>query len=415
MQAVPGRRGMVGATMPPPATASAPTRRETWALQAGTVVAYADMYVTQPILPVLSREFGVGPARAGMTVSAVVLAIAGSSAFYGPLADALGRRRVIAAALGLLALATAACALAPSLPALVALRALQGLFVPGMTAVSVAYAGDRWGAVELGSVVGGLIGASVVGGLLGRVGAGAITAHAGWRTAFVVFAALTALAAVGVGRELSAHRGPAVAGLGAAWRGMAEHLRQRRLLGAYLVGATMFFGWMGLFTYLPYLLSAPPFGLSTGLVSSVFLVYAVGVLVSPIAGRLSRRVAPTRLVAIGLTVEGIGLLATLHASLPTIVLGLLLVVAGTFTAQAVVPAFVNQQARRAKGGASALYLTFYYLGGTLGSLLPGLAWERWGWPGVLASCTGAVAVGIAANALLCAGPDSRRVTGAADG
>ena len=395
--------------MPSPATPGRPTRRETWALQAGTVVAYADMYITQPILPVLSREFGVGPARAGMTVSAVVLAIAGASAFYGPLADALGRRRVIAAALGLLALATAACALAPSLPALVALRALQGLFVPGMTAVSVAYAGDRWGAIELRAVVGGLIGASVVGGLVGRVGAGAITAHADWRTAFVVFAVITALAAVVVGRELSPLRTSAAAGPDAAWRGLADHLRNRRLIGAYLVGATMFFGWIGLFTYLPYLLSAPPFSLSTGLVSSVFLVYAVGVVVSPLAGRLSMRVAPTRLVAVGLTVEAIGLLATLHASLATIIAGLLLVVAGTFTAQAVVPAFVNQQARRDKGGASALYLAFYYLGGTLGSLLPGLAWERWGWPGVLASCTGAVAVGIAANALLCAGPESRRV------
>jgi YNFM family putative membrane transporter len=369
------------------------------------VVAYADMYLTQPILPVLSREFGVGPARAGMTVSAVVLAIAGASAFYGPLADALGRRRVITAALGLLALATAACALAPSLPALVALRALQGLFVPGMTAVSVAYVGDRWSAVDLRAVVGGLIGASVVGGLVGRVGGGVIAAHSGWRTAFLVFAGLTALAAAGVGRELSPLRSSPAEGLGAAWRGMADHLRNRRLVGAYLVGATMFFGWIGLFTYLPYLLSAPPFDLSTALVSSVFLVYAIGVVVSPLAGRLSMRVAPTRLVAIGLTVEAIGLLATLHASLVTIVLGLMLVVAGTFTAQAVVPAYVNQQARHAKGGASALYLTFYYLGGTLGSLLPGLAWERWGWPGVLASCTGAVAVGIAANALLCAGPD----------
>jgi YNFM family putative membrane transporter len=136
--------------------------------------------------------------------------------------------------------------------------------------------------------------------------------------------------------------------------------------------------------------------------------------VSPLAGQLTTRVAPTRLVAIGLAVEAIGLLATFHASLATIVVGLLLVVAGTFTAQAVVPAFVNQQARRDKGGASALYLAFYYLGGTLGSLLPGLAWERWGWPGVLASCTGAVAVGIAANAMLCAGPEPRRVIGVED-
>jgi YNFM family putative membrane transporter len=185
---------------------------------------------------------------------------------------------------------------------------------------------------------------------------------------------------------------------------MLGHLREPRLVGAYLVGASLFFGWMGLFTYLPYLLSAPPFDLSTGLVSSVFLVYGVGVVVSPLAGRLSTRVAPVRLVAIGLVVEAVGLLATLHASLVTIIAGLLLVVAGTFTAQAVVPAFVNQQAHGAKGGASALYLTFYYLGGTFGSLLPGLAWERWGWPGVLSACTGAVAVGIAANALLCAGP-----------
>jgi YNFM family putative membrane transporter len=193
---------------------------------------------------------------------------------------------------------------------------------------------------------------------------------------------------------------------------MAGHLRDRRLIGAYVVGATMFFGWMGLFTYLPYLLSAPPFSLSTGLISSVFLVYAVGVVVSPLAGRLSTRVAPTRLVAIGLTVEALGLAATLHASLVTIVAGLVLVVAGTFTAQAVVPAFVNQQARASKGGASALYLTFYYLGGTLGSLLPGLAWEKWGWPGVLLTCTSAVAVGLAANALLCAGRDPRRVVSA---
>jgi YNFM family putative membrane transporter len=398
--------------MPPPAAPDAPTRRETWALQAGTVVAYADMYLTQPILPVLSGEFGVGPARAGMTVSAVVLAIAGASAFYGPLADALGRRRVITAALGLLALATAACALAPSLPALVALRALQGLFVPGMTAVSVAYAGDRWGAVELRGVVGGLIGASVVGGLAGRVGAGAITAQAGWRTAFLAFAVLTALAALGVGRELSPLRASPSDRLGVAWRGMADHLRSRRLVGAYLVGATMFFGWMGLFTYLPYLLSGPPFGFSTGVVSSVYLVYAVGVVVSPLAGRLSTRVAPTRLVAIGLAVEAVGLVATLHPSLAVIVVGLLLVVAGTFTAQAVLPAFVNQQARHAKGGASALYLTFYYLGGTLGSLGPGLAWERWGWGGVLTTCTGAVAIGLLANARLCAGPESPRVTGA---
>ena len=177
--------------------------RERLALYAGTVAAYSDRYVTQSILPVLSEEMGVGPARAGLTVSAVVLAIAVASPFYGPLSDALGRKPVMVGATALLAGATLACAFAPSFGALVALRALQGVFVPGMTAVSVAYAGDRYGLRGLPTVVAGIIAASVVGGLLGRVLAGGIAAVGGWRAPFVAFAALTAVAALLLARGLA--------------------------------------------------------------------------------------------------------------------------------------------------------------------------------------------------------------------
>jgi len=307
----------------------------------------------------------------------------------------------MAGALGLLALATLAGAFAPSLEALIALRGLQGLLVPGVTAVSVAYAGDRYRAGELGRVVGGLIAASVVGGLAGRVGAGAIAAHGGWRLAFGAFAALTLLCALGLARELSPARVAAPVGWGAASRGMLGHLRDPRLLGAYLVGATMFFGWIGIFTYLPYHLAGPPYGLSTGLISSVYLVYAAGVLASPVAGRLSARIPPRTLIAAGLVVEAVGMALSLAGPLPLVVVGLVVLVLGTFTAQAVAPALVNRTARTAKGGASALYLTFYYVGGTLGSVLPGLAWQAAGWPAVVACCGGAVGVGFAANWWLC--------------
>jgi MFS transporter, YNFM family, putative membrane transport protein len=117
-------------------------------------------------------------------------------------------------------------------------------------------------------------------------------------------------------------------------------------------------------------------GSPPALVSGVYLVYAVGVVVSPLAGRLSSRIAPRRLITLGLLVEGLGMAATL----------------------------VNATARSAKGGASALYLTFYAVGGTLGSLLPGLAWQAAGWPGVVASCAAALALGLLANGLLCGRP-----------
>jgi YNFM family putative membrane transporter len=121
----------------------------TLVLYLGTVAAYADMSLTQPILPLLSREFGVGPARAGFTVSAVVLAIAAASSFYGPLSDVLGRKHVMVGATALRAAATLACAFAPTFGMLVVLRAVQGVLVPGTTAVVV--------------VVAGIIAASVVG------------------------------------------------------------------------------------------------------------------------------------------------------------------------------------------------------------------------------------------------------------
>jgi YNFM family putative membrane transporter len=375
--------------------------RERGALYAGTVAAYADMYVTQPILPLLSAEFGVGAARAGLTVSAVVLAIAAASAFYGPLADALGRRRVMAGATAALSVATLACALAPSFGALVALRAAQGALVPGMTAVSVAYAGDRFGARDLPAVVGGIIAASVVGGLVGRVLSGAIAAFAGWRAAFVVFAIVTVGASALLARGLGGGGARRGGGLRESWSGMVRHLRDPRLVGAYLVGASLFFGWTGIFTYLPFHLAAPPYALPTAAVSSVYLVYAAGVVSSPVAGRLSGRIPPRRLIAAGLATAVAGVALTAAGPLVAVVAGLVVLVLGTFTAQAIAPAFVNVTATTAKGGASALYLTSYYVGGTLGSVVPGLAFQAAGWDGVVAACAAALLVALLANAFLC--------------
>jgi YNFM family putative membrane transporter len=387
--------------------------RERIALYAGSIVAYADMYITQAVLPVLSAEFHVGAARAGLTVSVVVLAIAAASPFYGPLSDAVGRRRVMSVATALLAVATLACAFAPAFWALVVLRAVQGLFVPGLSAVSVAYAGDRFHVRELPSVVAGIISASLVGGLLGRVLAGAIAARWSWRASFVSFAVLTAVAAVLLARGLAGSAAGERRSLAAAWAGMLRHLADPPLAGAYLVGASLFFGWIGIFTFLPFRLAAPPYGLSTGAISSVYLVYSAGVLVSPISGRLSLRIPPRRLIAAGLVVEAIGIGILLARPLPLVLVGLVVLVSGAMTAQAVAPAFVNVTARTAKGGANALYLTAYYVGGTLGASLPGLALQAVGWEGVVACCAAAVGVALAANAVLCGRPSRQAAPGGA--
>ncbi len=372
------------------------------ALFFATVAVFADLYVTQPLLPLLSHEFAVPAPTAALTVSVVVLMIALVSNAYGPLADARGRKPVMVASCALLAVPTFLCAAAPSFPALVALRALQGALMPGVAAVAVAYIGDEFTGEALGPAVGSYVAASVLGGLTGRVASGWIASHFSWRGPFAVFGTLTVLGAAGMALHLPADAPAGRPSVAAAFRDMARHLGNRRIAGGLVVGFSVFFGFIAVFTYLPYYLTAPPFGLSTAAVSSVYLVYVAGIATSWGVGRASRRFGRRALMAAGFLAASAAVLATLLPSLPAVVAGLVALCVGMFMVQGTAPAFVNASAAEAKGGAGALYTTFYYFGATFGSVLPGIAWQAWGWPGVVASCLAAFCAGLVSVAFLCA-------------
>ena len=371
------------------------------ALNFATIAIYADLYITQPILPLLSREFGVAPATAGLTVSVVVLMVALMSSAYGSLSDTVGRKPVMVASCLLLAVPTLLCALASTFRMLLVFRALQGFLMPGVTAVAVAYIGDYYSEADLGPKVGGWIAASVAGGLTGRVLSGFLAAGINWRAPFVFFGLWTLVGAAVIARRLPSGQGIEGVRLGDVYRGMFGHFRNRRLIGSFFIGGAVFFSFIGVFTYLPYYLTAPPFRLSTALVSSVYLVYIAGVFTSLVSGRLSRRVGRRAVMAAGLAIAIVGVLGTLVHSLTLIVVSLVVLCIGMFTVQSTAPAFVNANAAGAKGAAGSLYVTFYYVGASLGSVLPGIAWQAWGWPGVAASCVTALLAGLAADGLLC--------------
>src|ERR1044072_7816164 len=89
--------------------------------------AFLILYAPQSLLPTLAQEFGATPADISLTMTATALAIAASARSAGAIADGPGRRRVIVAAMILLAVPPFLIALVPSLHALIALRFVQGL------------------------------------------------------------------------------------------------------------------------------------------------------------------------------------------------------------------------------------------------------------------------------------------------
>ncbi len=377
-------------------------RRSLLALNFAAVAVFSDLYITQPILPILTARFGVAPATAGLSVSVVVLMIAVASPLWGSLSDAVGRKPVIVASTAFLAIPTLLAALAPTFGTLLVLRALQGLLIPGLTAVAVALLGDHFGEAALGGRVASWIGATVVGGLSGRVVSGLLASILDWHAPFVLFGILTAAGAFFLWRTLPEARRPKTVRPLPNLGEMALHFRNRRLLGAFLIGGAVLFAFIAVFTFLPYYLTAPPFRLSTAAVSFFYFAYLAGVVTSLLVPRLPGRIPGRTTMGFGLLVAAAGVAGTLVPSLFTIVVSLVVICVGMFLVQATAPAFVNLNAASAKGAAGALYVTFYYLGATLGSFLPGLAFQRWAWPGVAGACLASLAVAFASNRWLCA-------------
>ena len=146
------------------------------------------IYATQPLLPELSADLGVSATGAAWTVSATALGVAVAAPVAGAVSDRLGRKRVMLAAIAATAAVTLACAAAPGLPALLAGRAAQGLAVPFVFAVAVAYVAEEVAGSRAAAVNALYVSGTAFGGFLGRFLSGAVAEPLGWRASFVALA-----------------------------------------------------------------------------------------------------------------------------------------------------------------------------------------------------------------------------------
>jgi len=299
----------------------------------GACAMFAAMYSTQAILPELGAEFGVTPSQAGLSVSVVIGALALGAWFWGPLSDRIGRRASLELASAAIVVPTLAAALAPSFGVLLAVRALQGLCMPGLLTVGVPYVTEAYSARIGDRAMGYYVTSLVAGGLIGRVAVALMTAVTGWRVALAALAVLPLASTIVMRRALPPEpAAPARSGAVSGPR-LAALLRNPTLMAATLVGSTLFFAFMGVFSYVDYRLESPPFSLGQAVSGLIFLLWAMGI-AGPLAGRLA-------------------------------------------------------------GHAGWVPVAF----GAVGCWLPGLAWQRWDWPGVAGMALAAYALGLTALAV----------------
>ncbi|HET7577763.1 MAG TPA: MFS transporter [Bacillales bacterium] len=360
------------------------------------------LYAPQPILPLLADHFQISDSTAGLIVSVTIFALAISSAILAPLLDRWDRKKVVVLSTVGLIIPSAALYFVDSFPALIIWRLIQGVFVPGIIAVLPAYISEEYSLAVRGKVMGGYVSATVVGGFLGRLMAGPIAENLSWEAVFGVLALFSTLVALLAGRYLPKSQGRSGRDRG----GVIEHFKNPALIGTFLIGFMQFFAFIGFFTFLAFYVTQPPFNLGLTYTSYLYATFLFGVVSAFLAGTLSDRLGRRLTMAVGHVCGLAGVLLTLWATLPALVIGASLLALGHFAAQSSATAHVTDIAEKSRGAATSTYQFTYYIGGSLGAWIPGLLWKTAGWPGVVLCLAIALVLALLLNGFL-AGRTSR--------
>jgi MFS family permease len=341
---------------------------------------FLNVYCTQPLLPLLMQIFRASEMQVSLTVGMVTLSVALAAPFVGMMAESVGRKRVIVPALFAMGVVTLLTATAKTLHALIIWRFLQGLFVPGVIAVIMAYINEEFSS-RAGAVMSAYVAGTVFGGFLGRFLTGVMAVHGSWQMAFVVLGLLDLLGALAVRAwlPLATHFVPAEH-VFKSFRDILGHLQNVRLLAVCGMGFTILFSLVGTFTYVNFHLAAAPYNLGPAALGAVFFVYLLGCVVTPLAGRWLDRHGFRRMVLLSVSMSLAGLGLTLISSLVAVIAGLALFSSGIFISQSAASVLTGRVAQGARSAAAGLYVTFYYTGGSLAAVVTAWFWVSGGWP-----------------------------------
>lgn len=354
-----------------------------------------DLFATQAILPSLAKVYDVAPAKIGLAANASTLGMAISGLLIGVVSGSLERKRAIALSLFFLSFPTASLAFAPNLTIFAILRVTQGLFMAAAFTLTLAHLAERC-EVRTANALAAYVTGVVASNLIGRLTAAYVASVIGAEQSFLFFALLNLAGAALVTMTLDRNAPEPIAPMGRFWAPWLDQLADPALRRTFAIGFLILFGFIGIFTYVGFVLMRPPHGLSMTALGLVFLVFLPSMITTPLAGSVTRSTGPGPACSISLAVALLGLVLLLVPSLLLVIVGMTLVGVGTFFAQAVATGHVGRIAKGHKAAASGLYLSSYYCGGLAGAAVIGILFDGFGW----AAAVGGVFIALSLAAAL---------------
>lgn len=355
------------------------------ALFLGGFVTFAILYATQPLLPILAKDFGVSAPAASITLSITTGIMAIMMLIVATISDVIGRKRIMVVSMFLTSIIGVLTAFSPSFTTLVLLRGVLGLCIAGLPSIAMTYIGEEFEPSGLGKVMGMYICGNAIGGMTGRIFIGIVTDLLSWRIALGLLGIITVICSILFWRTLPnpLNSKKQRVNFRSMWNAYAVHFKNKQLVATIFLGFTLMGSFVTLYNYIGFLLEDPPYSLSQTFIGFLFIVYVMGTFSSVFMGKQADLHGRSFTLMVSITIMMIGAIVTLVPNLIIKIIGLSIFTFGFFGSHSIASASIEKYANVNKAQAAALYLLFYYLGSSFIGSFSGYFWENFHWIGII--------------------------------
>jgi len=341
-----------------------------------TILTFSALYAPQPVQPIIMEYFGVSQSRSALLTTATMFPLSIAPIIYGYMLESVSAKKMLISSLFILAICQFIFFMSNSFGLLIVLRVIEGLSIPAILTGIMTYISTMTSKDNVQKIMAIYISSTILGGFSGRFFSGLISYYTNWRMMFLILG-LSLLVATALIGKLGDNKA-AVAKMN--MRAVFEVLSLRRFTVTYIMIFSMFFMFAAVLNFIPFRLREINPASSSMLIGVMYTGYIMGIVTSLTSMRLIKILkGETNVIFAGLSIFLLSLVLFVSKDVYVMFLGMFIFCAGMFMTHTVASGYLNKLADKNKGVTNGLYVAFYYSGGTLGSILPGLIYENYSW------------------------------------
>ncbi|MFY8274022.1 MFS transporter [Pseudoalteromonas sp. SSDWG2] len=345
-----------------------------WLLLCCSVVIFFVLYAVQPLLALFAEQYEVSPATSGSLMTFTMLPLAIAPLLYGVLLNNKNLYRVLQYVMVILAISNALIPFSEHFWQLQSLRLIQGIALPAALTAMTASIALRYKDADITRKMSGYIGSTIAGGFLGRALAAGFTEYISWQSFFWFNSVLLLVFAACI----PAKKNP-VRQAHSPFRGNVAALANTRILTLYGAVFCMFFCFAALLNYLPFILRSTYAMTSTKNIGLVYSGYLLGALATLLTPYLHKRTKGLFSFLAGMFLFYVATILLMYwQQFELFLFAFTCFCASMFIIHATAAPLVNTLSRASASLTNGVYVSFYYCGGALGSVLPGLLYQAYG-------------------------------------